>query len=415
MSDKQTMASLHDDDEPIVDPNAELQEDGETPDGDSTNQPEGGSTETPETPENTPSSDDEPGDKGGEEENKPEQIQKLDEEGNPVLDEEGNPVYTDAPQISGVEAFLSVFGIEGGMITFEGEDGEEPVSKHFDELTEEEKGNILLQLAENGKTPIEEQYGLDEDEIGFINYTRENNKTVKEAIEEMAMKRYEELRAMEEATGVNYEDMSADALYTKWMKESNPEATEEELAAELATAKDSRFFESNVERIRGEFIKDQREQAEKASKEAREAEAQVIEEDRAIIVDAVSKLDDVAGFPLNDEEKNTVLEKVLELGEHGDSVFMEEVFGNPENIFKAAFLFYKGEEYLDAMENHYKKKVTQNYLKGKNDAINGMPSKPQSGTKRENLSPDNEEENSNTAPIRKEQRMTMDELYSDDD
>ena len=191
---------------------------------------------------------------------------KLGEDGEPVLDEQGNPVLIDIPEPSGIEAYLSNYGIEGGMITFEAEEpGGEPVRKHFDDLTEAEKGTILLQLAESGVTPIEKKYDLDEDEIGFLNYARKQNKPINEVIEELTQKRLDELRLTQEISSVDFENMSSDAIYARWIKESNPDATDEDIESELNTAKESKFFQSNVERIKIEFINNQKLEIEKAA------------------------------------------------------------------------------------------------------------------------------------------------------
>jgi len=71
--------------------------------------------------------------------------------------------------LTGVEKFLSLHGIEGGMIQFE--DG---TKKHYDELTESEQFNVLKSIAESDKSSVEDTLGLDKDEITLLNYVRES-------------------------------------------------------------------------------------------------------------------------------------------------------------------------------------------------------------------------------------------------
>jgi hypothetical protein len=134
--------------------------------------------------------------------------------------------------MTGIELYLSQFNIEGGMIQFE--DGS---SKHFDELDSAKQSEILQQLHSSQAASVEDKYGLSDDEVGLINYARTNKKTVQEVIEELATERVQTILATREATSTDFDKMSDDAIYTKFLKEDNPEITDEDIETKLEEAK----------------------------------------------------------------------------------------------------------------------------------------------------------------------------------
>lgn len=318
------------------------------------------------------------------------------------------PADPNDPVASGIEQYLSEHDIEAGMITIDDSEGNE-VTKHFNELTDGEQFQVLKTLAEKGAAEKAVEHGLDDDEAGLINWVRSQEGTVEEIIESLAMKRLEEERALSEATGVDYETMSKDALYTKWVKEANPEATDDEVAQEVATAKEGKFYDANVSRIKEDFIRSQKDEAAKFDAREKAELAAEMEEDRALIVNAVVDIDTVSGFDITDDVKNEVLGKLLEVGESGDSVFMEEVFANPEILFKAAVMHYKGDEFLDSLESYYKKEVTNARVRGRSEVVDGMPTKPIQGRTTPNSKPADKP----TPAPRGPERISLDDLHAE--
>jgi hypothetical protein len=133
---------------------------------------------------------------------------------------------------SGIDQFLAQHGIVGGMITFEGEEGEKSETKHFNELTSEEQFNILHDLTDNsGEENQDISKVLDEDEIGLVSWIREQGTSVEDAIDKLATERFDQLKNFE--SGQNYEDMPSEAIVGKWLKDTNPEASDEDLIDEL--------------------------------------------------------------------------------------------------------------------------------------------------------------------------------------
>jgi len=310
----------------------------------------------------------------------------------------------------GIEQFLSQYNIVGGMITFEAdEEGGEPVQKHFNDLSAEEQFNVLSNLASQGAPNIEEKYGLDQEEIKMLNDIRNSGKSPYEFLNEQAAARVEQLRAMEESTGVDYTSMSDDAITTKWLKDNNPEASEEDIAAELERSKESKFYESQVKTIRDNYVKAQEAETSAVQEQQRRELEEQIEADRAVIATAAANTSHIAGWKLNDNEKNEVLGEILEVNNDGDSKFMVEIFGDPNNLLKAAWLYKNAEERFDELEKYWKKEVANAYQKGKNAGVNGLSSDPINAGEGSGSAGGGKEQ-----PLRQENVKTLDDLHADD-
>jgi hypothetical protein len=308
--------------------------------------------------------------------------------------------------VSGIEQFLAQYNIVGGIVTIEKEDGT-PEDKHFNDLTPTEQANILLELAKSGSPSIETKYGLDEDEIGLLNMVRKSGKPVAEALNDIAQERVNQILALKDSNGIYYVKMSDDALTSKWIKDNNPDANEAEIAEELARQKASKFYEKTVKGIREQYLNSQKLEAEKNQADRARAFNEELEEDRRTIANAVLPLKSVAGFLINDDDKNAVLADLMEVNEEGDSKFMEEVFSDPVKLFKAAWLYKNAETFFDNMEKHYKKLVAQEYQKGKKDATDGFSAEPVSGTGSKVTG------DGKPVPVRTEVAKSLEELHDD--
>lgn len=289
-------------------------------------------------------------------------------------DPEGEPDSTgDTSLLSGVEMYLAQFGIEGGMINLA-----DNTSKNFNELTAEEQALVLQQLHDQQAVSVEDKYGLAEDEIAFLNYARQNNLDVQSAIEQMAQERVNTILAMQESTGTDYTKMGDDAVYSLFLKKSNPDATPEQIESDLALAKSMSNFTKVTENIRGQFVADQQNEVNRLNAARIQENQQLIEEQRTQVVNAVLPIKEVAGILINDTVKNSVLSRVLEVDQDGDSLFLSEVFSDPEKLFKAAFWFYYGESVLAEKDKFWKQEKSGAYARGRQDAIKGAPSAPMS-------------------------------------
>jgi len=308
---------------------------------------------------------------------------------------------------SGIDQFLAQHGIVGGMITFEGEEGEKSETKHFNELTSEEQFNILHDLTDNsGEENQDISKVLDEDEIGLVSWIREQGTSVEDAIDKLATERFDQLKNFE--SGQNYEDMPSEAIVGKWLKDTNPEASDEDLIDELDNLKNGKFFEKQADVLRKQFITEQNVEDQKAD-QARQEEAQrEIDEDRVTIANAAKNIDRVAGWDINEDMKNDVLESLLEVNESGDSQFMAEVFSDPESLFKAAWLYKFGESHFDQLETYFKKEITNQFQEGKRVGESGLSKEPLDGGYVPKV------KSGKKAPIRQEKIVSLDDLHAGD-
>jgi hypothetical protein len=279
--------------------------------------------------------------------------------------EEEPPV---SDNMSGIELYLSQFDIEGGIIQFE--DG---TSSHFNDLDPARQAEVLQSLHGAQASAIEDQYGLDENEIGLLNYLRENNLSVEQMVENMVAERIQQAMTMQELALEDYENMTPEALYTKFLQETSPEATPEQIAADLAKAKELSNFTKLTDSLRGQFIARQ-ESALTEQQQAAIAEHQaLIESQRQEIVNAVIPMQEIAGVTLDQNIKNTVLDRILQTNDDGDSAFMDEVFADPESLFKAAFWYVYGEALVQQRDEYWKKEKSAAYKRGKEEALGLVP------------------------------------------
>lgn len=278
----------------------------------------------------------------------------------------------DKPELlSGTEKFLAQYGIIGGMIQFEG--GE---SKHYDDLSQEEQFNVLTSIADGSKTPVEQEYDLVEDEIGLLNYIREQNKPVGEVLQDMVDAQIQKIDALRNISNEDLINMPLDSVYMKWLKEADPEATLEDLQESLEAAKKTKSFEKTTENLRKGFIQTQERLVQVEESRLEQEQARELEADRETIVNQVQDIKHVAGWDVSDDQKNEVLGSLLEVNSQGDSLFMERVFSDPAKLFRVAWLDTFGEAHFDEMANYYKNQISEAYARGRNEGIKGLPSKP---------------------------------------
>jgi hypothetical protein len=189
----------------------------------------------------------------------------------------------------------------------------------------------------------------------------------------MVEEKMNSLMAMQDLASEDYASMTPDVLYTKFLQETSPEATPEQLAADLAKAKELSNFDRLAESLRGQFTARQTAEIEAANAEAIEAHRQLVESQRQEIVSAVLPMKEIAGLTLDNNIKNTVLDRILQTNEEGDSAFMDEVFAEPKSLFKAAFWYTYGEAIVAQRDEYWKKEKSAAYKRGKEDALGITP------------------------------------------
>ncbi len=293
--------------------------------------------------------------------------------------DDGTPTDIDAESLSGMEQYLAQFDIEGGMIDFK--DGSRT---HFTELDDAKQLDVLTKLHESATQDVETKYGLDEEEIGLVNYMRQQEGTIDEIIDRLAQQRANTYITAQEVKTANIDDMDADAVYTAHLLKSNSEATTEQLESDLAKAKEMSNFDNIVTSLKAGMLTEQ------STTIANQQQANInemnneIESQRKEVVEVVSKMDSIDGLTINDGIKNDVLDLILNVNDDGDSQFMTEVFGEPEKLFKAAFWYKNGQDIISNREDYWKKEKSAAYKRGIADAQKGKISFSSSDVKKQN-------------------------------
>jgi len=180
----------------------------------------------------------------------------TDESNNSEITNEGN--VEDEPKtdtentsnLSGVEQYLAQFNIEGGMIDFK--DGSKV---HFNELDAAKQLDVLTKLHSASAQSVEDKYGLDADEIGLINFIREQEGSVDEIIDRLAQQRAQTYIMSQGIKNVDIEALTPDQIYTSFLLKSNPEATAEQIEKDLATAKQMSNFNNIVNNLKTDMQK----------------------------------------------------------------------------------------------------------------------------------------------------------------
>jgi len=285
------------------------------------------------------------------------------------------PSLEPLPVIDGLEAYLSNFNIEGGVVTIDDENGQ-PIQKHYSELSPEQLYNVLNGVTNLSVQNYEAQAGLTEQELALLNTMRTNNLSFDTLLERAVADRLSGLQTLQDTATVDFTELSHEDIYRIIAKQENPNIAEADLEQDLETAKSANLFTKNMEIARQQFITEQKQATDNLVAEQQKIIDRQLEEDRATIVSSVQNMQHVAGFPLTDEMKNSVLSELLEVNKNNDPVFMEEVFANPENMFKAVWLFKHGESHIEALQNYYEKQLKDSYERGRRSAMEGLPSKP---------------------------------------
>lgn len=274
-------------------------------------------------------------------------------------------------QLTGVEQFLTAYGVQGGIITYE--DGS---TARFSELEPTEQSEILNSLVSNSVPTIEEKFNLDDDEINLLNTLRDSNMTSEEFINSLVDYRMQAVQAQVELRNTDYSVLSDDAIFVKNLRDSNPDITDEELASEISKAKELQSYEATADSLRKLYIAEQEAENSVLSEQEEAAFAVELEAQRHEIVSAVEGINDIGGAGISNEMKEYLLHDIMELNENRDPILMEKLFSSPEAMFKANWFLNYGENYMNEVNNYWKGKVSEARKEGYMQATKGMPGVP---------------------------------------
>lgn len=273
-----------------------------------------------------------------------------------------------------IVAFLRDKGINPESIKFQNESGEIE-ERPFDELTRDEQLQIL------NYNDLQDNYGLDEDEVSLINELRENNLSAEEYKQFIARQAVQEFLENNNSEIQTYEvdSIPDDELYIIDLKAKIPELTDEDAVSELELAKQNEtLYQKKVQSIRNEYKQkedlvlqqqeeEQKLEAEKNAKEFEDSIIAAIEENDTIDLGESS-------LTLSEDDMNEIASFILDSDAAGIR-HIAKALNDPKTLVGMAWYALKGQEAFSQISDYYKQKITEaakyNYNKGYEDAKNG--------------------------------------------
>ena len=272
--------------------------------------------------------------------------------------------------------FLRSRGIDDpSKIMFE-DDNEQITERNWNDLSKEEKLNILNMPLETSKEP-DDNNGLSEEEIALLNQIRESNMTPTEYINQLSAG-----EVVQEPT-YDIDQLSDDEVYILDLESRVGELTDEQAAQALNIAKqqDEELYKKQIEGIRKEY-------KERADLEQQQTQAQLEQQQQEAynqfkdsVINAIDGLTSIGNLDLNfeDSDKETLAEFMLSQDESGKN-YLYEALQDPETLTKAAWFILNGEEAFNSITDYFTnqiKMVSENqYKKGLEDGKKGIVSKP---------------------------------------
>ena len=229
--------------------------------------------------------------------------------------------------------FLSQYGIENGKITYENDNGDTE-EVNFNELDSAEQLNILKELT----TP-----DLADHEIETINFLRKNNVTLQDVVEyysQVAVQNYIKTNGPVQRD-YSIDEYSDDELYFADLKAKYPEMTDEEIQADVDSAKENEeLFKKKADAIRKQYKANE---DERANYYRTQQEEQIRAYDNAI-KNAIMNFNEVSldykddksdSLIIDDNMKNDIYRYIMEVNNDGVSQFAQDL-QNPNVLVKIA-------------------------------------------------------------------------------
>lgn len=292
------------------------------------------------------------------------------DEGEPSNDTEGDS----DPEEDIITTLLKDKGINPSAIKFKDDDGNIE-EKAFDELTRDEQLQIL------NYNEIQDNYGLDEDEVRLINELRENNLSADEYKKFIANQAVQEFIANNDPETQTYEvdSIPDDELYIIDLKAKIPELTDEDAAAELELAKQNEsLYQKKIQGIRNEYKNKEELMAKQEEEEQQRAAEQAAQEFENSIVAAIQENDTIdlgdSSLTLSEDDMNEIASFILDSDATGVR-HIAKALNDPKTLVGMVWYALKGQEAFSQISSYYKQKITEaakyNYNKGYEDAKSG--------------------------------------------
>lgn len=268
---------------------------------------------------------------------------------------------------SALDEFLKSKGIADiNKIKFE-DDGGNIEERSWNDLTEEEKFNILSTQEDTDETD------LSDEEVDLINRLRLSNMSVKDflgTIGSNAVNAYQQSISEDQQDKYTVDDLSDEELYVLDLQARVPGITDEELEEALDRAKSNEeLFNKEVAGLRDDYkrMEDQRNQQQEA------IDTQKAQEEFAAfssnIVNGINSFNSIGDLDVNmsDDDKDALYNFITGVDNAGVNLFAKAL-SDPETIVKTAWFALYGEDIINSISDYYKSQIQAvakaNYNKG---------------------------------------------------
>lgn len=273
-----------------------------------------------------------------------------------------------------IEDLLKSKGIDPNSVKFQNNEGEIE-EKNFNDLTKDEQLQIL------NYNDLEDDYGLNDNEVQLINQLRANNLSVEDYnnyIAKQAVQNYIQQNSNDQPV-YQVESIPDDELYLIDLKARIPELSDDEAVNELEQAKSNEdLYNKKVQSIREEYQQKEDLLYQQQQQEEQEKYEQQAKEFEGVIVDAVQNSGDIdvgdSSLSLSNDDKNEIASFILDSDATGTR-YIAKALNDPQTLVKMVWYALKGDEAFGQVSDYYKQRISEaaryNYNKGYEDAKSG--------------------------------------------
>ena len=252
-----------------------------------------------------------------------------------------------------LDDFLKLKGINNSKISIFNDKNEEELVDFYS-LPKEEQLQIL------NANDLENDYGLDDSEIEFLNNIRSKNLSVEDYLNSY---KNEILTGLDSETepSASYEidNYTDNEIYLLDLQTKFDDFTEDELVAELEKElQNPEMFKRKVDKLRTDYkqLEDQYNENIKSEFEAKKL--QDYNDFKNTLVDVAKNTQGFYGIDLEDSEKEEVLNNLIKLDEKGENNFYKTL-DDPKKLYEAAWFQKYGKEAFDILIGAYESKIKE--------------------------------------------------------
>lgn len=250
-----------------------------------------------------------------------------------------------------IESLLKSKGIENATVKYENEAGEIE-DFNFYELPLEDQMSIL-----NTPDEVVNNFDLDETEISAVNFLRENNVSLEEAIEYYKREAVKEYLDNENITGIQVDQYTDEELFALDLKSRYDDFDEDEIQIEInKQLEHPELFKKKIDKLRTQYKEIELNQLQQAKLEQEEKEGAVQTELQNSLISVAEGIEDIGGLDLDINDKNEVLSFILQKDLNGLSL-LDKTLKDPNALFDIAWYATKGKEAFNILHDYYKKQI----------------------------------------------------------